>query len=276
MPTASRFANLAACLMAAMTVAMTAIGATAAHAQSTPAAQQVFNRARAASGGAAWNRILGWHEVGRDDGAPFERWVDPVRYGLRTETHGPAGKLAQGYNGAGEWRILPDGRPTGSVAREVLADIRAEAFFGAHAYFYPSRFDLRASHLGVRQQGAERFDVVRVQPAGGEPRELWFDHKTGLLGLMVEGDGAKRRTVEYSDYRRVGGVLAPFRQVAYGAGLTRPRERVLERVDFTPADRAIFSLPRHQVAETAPGRDAAARAQVYDEWFLQPERRLAY
>jgi hypothetical protein len=272
MPRAPRIASLAACVMAALAMAC----ATAAQAQSTPAAQRVFDRARAASGGAAWNRILGWHEVGREDGAPFERWVDPVRYGLRIETHGPAGKLARGYNGAGEWRILPDGRPTGSVARDVLAEVRAEAFFGAHAYFFPSRFDLRAQLLGVRQQGAESFDVVRVQPAGGEPRELWFDRKTGLLGLMVEDDGGKRRTVEFSDYRRVGAVLVPFRQVAYGGGLARPRERVLERVDFAPADRAIFSLPRRQMAETAPGSDAAARAKAYEERFLQPEQRLAY
>jgi hypothetical protein len=204
----------------------------------------VFDRARAASGGAGWNRLRGWHEVGQDGGVRYERWIDPIRYGLRTETLTPAGKHVQGYNGAGEWRILANGVATGSVERVVLAEVRAQAFFGVYAYFYPSRFDLRSVHLGVREAQGRAFEVVRVQPAGGAPRELWFDRRTGLLGMTVEAAGARPLTVELSDYRRVGPVLIPFRFDAHGGDLPTPRERRLERVDFIPADRSVFSLPR--------------------------------
>ena len=50
--------------------------------------------------------------------------------------------------------------------------------------------------------------------------------------------------MEVSDYRRVGGVMVPFRFVTFGGGLAKPAERVLEAVDLKAAPREIFSLPR--------------------------------
>ena len=215
----------------------------AALAQNSPDAQRVFNRAREASGGSGWNLLHGWHEVGEDGGQRYERWLDPIRYGARTELATPGGKLLSGYNGAGEWRVLADGARTGSIAPEVLHQVRADTFFGVYGYFFPSRFDLRSSHVGVRQSQGRSFDVLRVQPAGGEPRELWFDRKTGLLGLIVEEAAPSPLTTEVSDYRKVGPVLVPHRFVTYGGGLPRPRERKLQALDFRPADRGLFSLP---------------------------------
>jgi hypothetical protein len=227
------------------------LGAPAA-AQNSPAAQRIFDRARAVSGAAAgWNALRGLHEVGVTGGQRYERWLDPVRYGIRTETQTPAGKFVEAYNGAGEWRILPSGVITGSVERPVMAEVRSDAFFGAYGYFYPSRFDLRSSHLGVREAQGRSFDVVRVQPAGGEPRELWFDRATGLLGVVVDETGPRQGRTELSDYRRVGRVLIPFRSVTHGGGRTQRLERVLDRIDFPSADRDLFSLP-------PPGTKAAA------------------
>ncbi|MFN3514783.1 MAG: hypothetical protein ACK41C_17190 [Phenylobacterium sp.] len=215
-----------------------------AHAQNSPEAQRVFDRARLAMGGpAAWNALRGLHETGKVAGRPYHRWVDPLRYGIRTETHLPEGLFVEAYNGAGEWRILPDGIVTGSVEREVMAEVRSDAFFGAYGYFFPSRFDLRSTHEGVRQAGGRSFDVLRVQPAGGEPRDLWFDRGTGLLGFVIDETGPKQGRTELMDYRRVGQVLIPFRAVAHGGGRPRGEERVLERIVFPTADRNLFSLP---------------------------------
>lgn len=204
----------------------------------------MFDRARAASGGAgAWNKLRGLHEKGEEAGIRFERWADPVRYGIRTETHTPAGKHVAAYNGAGEWRILANGVKTGSVDRAVMAEVRSDAFFAAYGYFYPSRFDLRSSHIGVRQAGGKSFDVLRVQAAGGEPRELWFDRKTGLLGQMVDVTGPRQGRTEFWDYRKVGGVQIPHRAMTYDGGRAKPEERKVESVAFPTADRDLFSLP---------------------------------
>ncbi len=132
---------------------------------------------------------------------------------------------------------------TGSVDRAVLAKVRSEAFFGAYAWLYPSRFDVRSTLVGSRQHQGRAYDVVKVDPAGGRARELWFDRRTGLLGLMIDSVGPKPLTIELSDYRRVGALQIPFRWVATGGDLARPRERQIESIDFRAADRALFSLP---------------------------------
>jgi hypothetical protein len=228
-------------LLAAAVAALVSI--TPASAQNSPAAQRVLDRARMASGGAGWNKLMGLHETGRVGGLRYERWLDPVRYGLRKETMTPAGKFVEAYNGAGEWRILSTGQKTGSMERPILAEVRSDAFFGVYGYFYPSRFDLRSSYLGLRQGLGRSCDVLRVQPAGGEPRELWFDHATGLLALVVDETGPRQGRTEVSDYRRVGPIKIPFRSVTTGGDRTQSEERRLDAIDFPVADRNLFSLP---------------------------------
>ncbi len=261
-------------LAAVVAAAVFGLGGTAA-AQNSPAAQQVLDRARAASGGAAnWNMLRGLHEVGEEAGVAFERWLDPLRYGLRRETPGADGaKLVQGYNGAAEWRLLAGGVATGSERGEHAANVRSDAFFGAYGYYYPGRFDLRGSHLGVRQHGGRSFDVLRMQPAGGRPRELWFDRRTGLLGRIVEaGAAGPERTTEVEDYRKVGPVQVPFRFVTSGGGLETPVVRTLRSVDFRPADRTHFSLPP-SAPPKPPAKAVEAAAPATPAPPARPERK---
>ena len=217
----------------------------AAAAQHAPAAQRVVDRARAASGGPAWTALRGLHETGSDNGAPYERWLDALRYGDRMETAPTAtGKTSRGFNGYGAWWLPVRPRDEAGSDREVLARARSEAFFAAYGYYFTGRFDLRSGYVGVRESGGRRFTVIWVQPAGGQARDLWFDQRTGLLGRMVERQGPRPRTVELSDYRRVGRLLLPFRSVTYGGGLPGPSERILNRIETLAPDRALFSLPR--------------------------------
>jgi hypothetical protein len=231
----------------AMTVLAVAAGYAAvcwpAMAQNTPAAQRVIDKARAATGGGAWNSLAGLHETGRQGEGRYEQWVDPVRYGFRSETTTSAGKVVQGYNGYGEWRLLADGTATGSVEEADLREIRSDAFFGAYGYFYPGRFDQRSSHLGARQSGGRTYEVLRIEPVGGEMRELWFDRRTGLLGVIVDEIGPRQSRTDLSDYRKAGAVSVPFKRVVYGRGETASLERTAEHIAAEASDRARFSLP---------------------------------
>jgi len=225
-----------------------ALSVTAAHAQGySPAAQRVLAQARKAAGGTGWNMLRGWHETGTHDGLAYERWIDPLRYGLRVETHEPAGLDVRGFNGSGDWRITPAGVVTGLDVRGLTNSARTEAFFAAHGYFYPGRFDARGEVVGVRKAGGRAYDVVMVKPWAALPRELWFDRKTHLLARMVDRNGAKPIAVEISDYRKVGPVKVAFRTVVEGGGGAGDLvDRQVQSVVFTPVDRAIFSLPpRH-------------------------------
>ena len=233
-------------------LAFLVFSAGSAMAQHAPAVQRVVDRARTESGGSAWTALRGLHEIGSDNGAPYERWIDAVRYGDRMETMPTASsKATRGYNGYGAWWLPVRPREETGPDRVVLARARSEAYFAGYGYYFTGRFDLRSGSVGVREDGGRRFTVIWIQPAGGEARDLWFDQRTGLLAKMIERQGPRPRTVELSDYRRVGKLLMPFRQVTYGGGLARPSERILTRVETLSPDRALFSLPRDRLIRDA-------------------------
>jgi len=231
------------------------LSAFAAQAQGySPEAQRVLAEARAATGGSAWNSLRGWHEVGRKDGRAYEAWFDPLRYGMRVETHEPGGLEVYGFNGAGDWRIFPSGVTTGRDIRKLITETRSDAFFGVRGYFYPGRFDAKAEYVGARTWKGRSFEIVRVKPWAGFARDLWFDRRTHLLGRMVDHEGPKPFSLEFSDYRRVGPVRVAFRIEGEGGEV-----RQIENLDFRPADRALFSLPRPGEGETADSAQPAGK-----------------
>jgi hypothetical protein len=238
-----------ACALVPLTAprAAKAAGHRAAHAPAqgySRAAERVLTQARTASGGEGWSLLRGWHETGRQGDVAYEAWFDPIRYGMRVEASEAGGKRAHGFNGQGDWQILPDGSTLADDDPAGVARTRAEAFFGAAGYFHRGRFDAHGELLGVRVSQGRSFDVVAVKPYGGDARELWFDRRTHLLARMVDRTGPRPVTLEVSDYRRVGPVMVAFQTIVdSGNG------RVLRRLDsvvFGPIDRGLFSLPRTQ------------------------------
>jgi hypothetical protein len=215
-------------------------------------AEEVLAQARKASGGAGWNLLRGIHVTGHEARAGgdvrFETWVDPLRYGMRTETHEAGGVIVQGFNGQGDWQILPDGKIVAIDDRAAVDRLRTETFLAAGGVFYTSRFEAHGELIGVKTSGGKSFDVLNVEPWGGAPRELWFDRATHLLSRIVDRTGPQPVITELSDYRLVGPVKVAFRSVVRGPGAGDLRERKLDAVTFTPADRSLFSLPRPDAA----------------------------
>ena len=208
-------------------------------------AQKFLTQARAAAGGDGWGMLRGLHETGHLGAATYESWADPLRYGLRVETRDAAGAISvHGFNGQGDWRIAPGGATTAESDPKAVAQTRTEAFLAAGGYFHTSRFDARADLMGVRNAGGKAYDVVAIEPFGGAPRELWFNRADHLLARIVDRTGAKPVVTDLSDYRKVGPVRVPFRATVEGAAPGSPGDRRVDTVIFTPADRALFSLPR--------------------------------
>ncbi len=207
-------------------------------------AQRVIARGRAASGGVGWDYLRGWHEVGVDGGQAYERWLDPLRYGMRVEVHEAGGVAVHGFNGLGDWRITPAGAVTGTADAGSVAIGRTEAFYAIYGFFYAGRFDAHGRLLKPRKIAGKVFDVVQVEPWGAAARELWFDRKIGLLARMVERTGGKTLATDFADFRKVGPLKVAFRQTTDDGSGAAPRVRQLESLIFTPADRTMFSLPR--------------------------------
>lgn len=234
-------------------VAVLACMAGSAHAQGySAAAKQVIARARAASGGEAWNAVRGIHETGSLDGMRYQAWHDPVRYGARVETREPGGRRIHAFNGVADWQVLPGGKPEGSADRVILAQARTAAFIGVHGYFFPSRFGADGSHVGTRSIEGRSFDVLRVKPVDGEPRDLWFDRRTGLLARIEDLTGGTPVATELSDYRKVGPLTLAFRATTNRGGAGKAQERHVETISLAPVERELFSWTE---ADGAPGLD---------------------
>jgi hypothetical protein len=208
------------------------------------AAERVLSRAFTATGGAGWYMLRGWRETGRKGETAYESWIDPLRYGLRTETREAEGLTIHGFNGLADWRVGPDGAMSAVNDHPTVAKARTEAFFAVNGYFFRGRFDARGDYLGVRRRGDRAYEVVRIQPWGGEPRELWFDQRSRLLARIVDRTGHQPAGLTVSDYRKVGPVLIPFRFAAEPGAPADPIARQRESLVFAPSPRDGFSLNR--------------------------------
>ena len=241
------------------------------------AAQRVISQSLAATGGRGWLLLRGWHEIGRRGDVPYEAWIDPVRYGLRMETGGAGGLRIRGFNGQADWQVAPTGEMSAVNDHPTLAEQRTAAFFAGHCFFFPGRFGARGDLLGVRAHAGRTYEVVVVTPWNGEPRELWFDAKTHLLGRIVDRTGPRARPLSVSDYRKVGPVVVAFRYASEPGAAPSPDARAIESLSFTPADRGLFSLDRDaalaKVRGAAPPMEAVRPASAPPPHPPLPARR---
>jgi hypothetical protein len=214
------------------------------------AAAQVISQAFAASGGSGWYLLRGWHESGRLGDQPYQRWIDPVRYGLRVETREAAGLRIEGFNGQAEWQVAPSGAMTAVNDHPTLARARTTAFFEGALFLFPGRFGAKGDYLGVRRRDDRAYQVVAVTPWNGRTRELWFDARTHLLARIVDRTGARAAAIAVSDYRKVGPVRVAYRYAPEGgAGPVRQ----IDSLSFSPSDRGLFSLDRAQALAKVRG-----------------------
>jgi hypothetical protein len=205
-------------------------------------ADRVLSAARAASGGAGWRYLRGWHETGTLDGQAYETWIDPLRFGMRTEVHEAAGVRVHGFNGQGDWEIAPGGAASGTGDPMAVKRARTAAFFTGELFLYPGRFEAKVVLVGARLAGGRSFDVLKMEPWGGNAREVWIDRGTHLVARIVDGSGSKPTSVALSDYRKVGPVRVAFHYRIEGPDGVH--ERQIETLVFAPTDRDLFSLPR--------------------------------
>jgi len=192
-------------------VALLAAGAAWSRAE-TPA--EILARAKAATGGAAWDAVAALRVHATLTMGGMTGTVDTLedtragRYVSRVEL-GPAHE-AEGFDGSQPWLQDDSGQvraDEGGDAREGAAD---EAYRTAMAYWYPERWPAAIEAVDDRREGDRRFHVVRITPKGGRPFEIWVDAATSLVDRTVERTAIETRTTLFSDYREVRGLKLPF------------------------------------------------------------------
>ncbi len=207
---------------------------------------KILAEARAACGGAAWDRIAGWHERGRitlpghPEGA-YEEWsaITSLAMAMRTEPGGaPVSHI--GTDGTTSWRVQPGGGvdagpPTGAT-RPHLRD----AYLSNFAYFMPTRFPATVAAGDPRTIGATVYDVITVHPAAAEGFDLWIDRASHRVARVVVGG----QVAELRDYRPVAGVCAPTLAIQTDGNPAHTTTVNIDSVDTSYVPPSVFAPPR--------------------------------
>ena len=208
-----------------------------------PSAAAVLAASKAASGGAAWDRIEGLTERGSHGGMPYRTWLDFRRHGMRMESGTGEATRVHGYNGETDWTARGAGPALASRDPAVLRETITTFYFSASGYLFPARFPAATRYLREEAEAGRRFDAIEVTPEGGRPVELWFDKDTHLLARIVDRTGPPPVTISASDYRRAGGVLVAFGATVRTMDGTIVDEGRIESAEFGPVDRSLFDPP---------------------------------
>jgi hypothetical protein len=163
---------------------------------------------KAACGGAAWDRLQGWHERGRAEMpggqvVGYEAWHDiGTLRTLYTQSVDGRTVAMSGYDGEVLWRGSPGGQVERNSDPAVLRRKLRDLYVSGFAFFFPDRFPAAFALLGTRSHEGRDYDVLRITPANADSVELWVDKATHRVGRIV----APGETAELSDYREFNGL----------------------------------------------------------------------
>jgi hypothetical protein len=210
-------------------------------------ADAILAQAKAATGGAAWDRIQGWREKGvisRGGGdVAYELWIDVRRLAIVSQTSGRGGVRTHGSDGHTTWTIEPGGAVSTDAAVKSLRGARQSAYFSLYGFFFPKRFPAERVYVGPQSADGKIFDVVRVTPVDGDPMELWVDRTSHRVAALVDPSQAHPLIAFLADFKPVDGVLLPYTIGESAAGGKARSVQLVTVYDFSPSDLNRFKPP---------------------------------
>jgi len=235
-----------ACFVALALFCGATIGQAADKAPPDPAA--VLAAAKAASGGAAWDRLTSLHTLVALRAGGFtgeaERWSE-IRTG-RSYLRFALGPMsgAFGFDGTVAWTQEPSGQTR-------ITDVDSDAQLAVNtayrdqlAFWFPERHAATILYKGRSPADGADFDVVAITPKGGREFELWVNVETKTIERLVEHEAIAARTEIYMDWRNVQGVKIPFRVRASRGDPKADEIVVIEQIEFDgPLAGVTFSRP---------------------------------
>lgn len=233
-------------------------------------AGSVLARAKAVSGGAAWESARSWRGEGTLAGGglsgEYHATVD-LTTGRSADSYklGPVDG-ADGYDGKRAWAKDPGGEVAALDAPEARRRARSQAWLDARAYWFPQRMAATYATVETRGLDGKRYHVIEAKPQDGEPIVLWFSADSGLLERVVQREGQDTATTTFDDYRDVHGLRLPFHFVTDktdAAGRTDPRRRSEVRFERITLDVAVadtdFAMPDMAATAHIDSADGVAR-----------------
>ena len=179
-------------------------------------ARQVVARSLAARGGAArFAAVRTYHFRGQlrlaRGPVGIEVWgeVRPAR--IRIELALPQGRLVQAWDGRRAWQLAPGARAAASLSGAAAKQLQDQALNGVDLI---AAGGAQAALAGEGSLGGRRYVAVRFTLATGDSFTQFFDTRTWLAFHELYPGGVE----SISDYRRVDGLLLPFRFASGPAG----------------------------------------------------------
>jgi hypothetical protein len=211
---------------------------------SDPQALKLIAQLKAASGGAALDKPVAFHEQGEfvRDGVPgtYDAYGD-LRAMRTMAIHRFKDHVDRGgFDGHDAWRQGSDNvvrRISDPTERSIA---RLDAYLTLGGYFYPNRFPAIFHAEGQRFADGRLYDVVTVIPAGADNVHLWLDARSHRLARMTT-DSERQAYAEVSDYRQVDGAWVGFANHETEPG--HVTDMKLTSFRYTPVDPATFTPP---------------------------------
>jgi Aspartyl protease/PDZ domain len=198
---------------------------------------EILDAYKAATGGRAWDdkitlsvefTITGYGLTGRGHAlSDLKDGRSQSEYTLGPTT------AAEGYDGTNRWRKDMSGTVTeqqGGDARELAVN---DAYRNSGKWWEPDRGGAQILDNGEKPFGDMTCEVLIITPKVGKAFEAWFDTGTGLLAKTVEKQGSQTATTTMSDYRRVDGIMLPYKIVVdMGHGEKYLRTTTVTKIEF--------------------------------------------
>ncbi len=177
-------------------------------------ADQLLAAAKAASGGARWDAVVGLEEHGVFAGSglrgTFSLKVElPHVLGVQSTDLGNASQL-EGWNGARAWTLDINKSVRVEDSREARARGIGRSYRAAYAFFWPERWPAERRYVGERNADGATYDAIEVAPKDSRPFEIWFDRDSHLIEREVDIGGAEPHSQIMTDYREVDGLRLPY------------------------------------------------------------------
>ncbi len=130
------------------------------------------------------------------------------------------GEIVNGTDGTVAWEKSPFQGPR-LIEGAELADLLREARFNGPIHW--REMYAKAETIGEEKLGDEDAWKVRMTPQGeGHDETVWFGKKSGLMLKQAGTRSSSMGDISYentfSDYRKVGGILSPFKGEEKAAG----------------------------------------------------------
>jgi len=193
----------------------------AARSEITPQAREVVERYAEVTGGrAARDSVRTIRTRGRAVG--FEVAADRTSYAAlpwrtASELADDTGyRILEGYDGTTFWRRTPRGGFTHRAGVDLIFQ-EGQSYFENQQWLSSDQGGGLLEVTGTGTDSAGECTIVEATPPVGPPRRLWFNARTGLLDREILTMNGVTTSREFSDYRRVGTTMWPFRIEFRGA-----------------------------------------------------------